>query len=167
MRGYFSYRLSRNNNTYHRKVKNLITYEGITAMLKFNFREELQDFPTHDVHVGLINNNSFVGISINDTASTHSWAEFTDYFTTIAGERARLMLTSGGVTDTTATYEAEFQITGSADLKGFFIIGGQNSELKNSTSGTLWSVATVDTGTGVLPVVNGDFITLSWEIVGN
>lgn len=167
MRGYYSYKLHRQGKIYQKeKIKNLVTYQGIESLLKFNFSDEPQYFNNINVYLGLISDSSFGEISVNDTALSHSWTEFSNYLTSEFQDERAYLENSPEVNENVVTYRAnEIHITESGNLKGFFIIGSTGSEIKEDWQGILWSVARVDAGPGVLPVLAGDVLDVTWEFV--
>jgi hypothetical protein len=98
-------------------------------------------------HVGLIDDAGFAAIAATDTMASHpGWAESTAYGN---ANRAGLILgtVSAGSIDNAAS-TAAFAINATAAIRGAFIA---SSNVKGSTSGTLYSAGTFAASRSVAP----------------
>lgn len=106
--------------------------------------------------MGLMSDSGFTGIVAGDTAASHAgWAEMTSY-----SETTRPVWGQGAPAGQAITNASPvtFSITGTANLKGGFII---TNSTKGGTSGKLWAAALF---TAPVPVTNGDQMKATYNL---
>lgn len=105
-------------------------------------------------YMGLIDEDDFDSLSVNDTMSSHSgWTENTDYSQGTRPEWAADTAAGGSITNST---RATFTISADTSIVGCFVI---NENTKSGTTGTLFS-----TGRGSAPrrLTNGQSLKVSY-----
>lgn len=135
---------------------NLVTNVGKNYALGVAFVSTTQ-IGTSSWVIGLISDDSYTGIVVGDTMSSHAgWTEFTGY-----SEANRVAWGQGAVASqvTTNASPAVFSITSADTIKGFFVTS-QNT--KGGTTGTLWSGVLFTSGD--TPVINGDELRVTYSL---
>lgn len=154
-RGRFHYEVIRNGNVVASgEMQNAIVTQGKNSLLDVYFRNQTQ---LPNWYFGLVDNSGWTAFASGDTASSHAgWTEFVTY-----SEGTRQAWSPGAASSASITNGtvATFSITGTATLKGAFII---SNSTKSGTSGTLWSEAAFSGGT--VAVVNGDELRLTYTL---
>lgn len=139
------------------QFRNLVVNQGKNDILNVYFADGTAT-ASSSWFMGLIGDSGFTGIVAGDTAASHGgWTEFTNYSQStrpLWGQAGP----STGVTTITNASPVTFDITGSGNLKGGFIIT-QNT--KGGTSGKLWAAALF---TATVPVNNGDQMKATYNL---
>jgi hypothetical protein len=110
------------------------TYEGVNDALEVVFRAGTQRAAWY---LGIISATSFTGVSINDTAASHSgWSEFTGY---TAGTRPQWSPAAAAAGVVVNSSVVTFTNGGSlASIQGIF---ANSDSTKGGSSGKLWATA--------------------------
>jgi len=124
--------------------------------------------------LGLINNASYSALAAGDVyaqiGGTNGWIEFTDYTdpANAGSASTRPEWTEGAASSQAVTNSSPvvFDITGSATVKGLFLVGGAagaQTKGDNAASGAiLWATALF--GSGDVPVSNGDQLKVTYTV---
>lgn len=150
---------------------NAITVEGKNHILSAEFASGPQ---LGAWYIGLVSNVGYTALSSADTyaninQSGNGWDEFAGYTdannsasTTTRPLWPSLSVSGGSITNPTT--KAIYDITSSATLKGLFVCGGVNAQLKsnNASGNTLWSSALFNSGD--LPVNTGDQLKVTYTL---
>jgi hypothetical protein len=124
--------------------------------------------------LGMIDNAGYTALAATDTYQNigqagNQWAEFTNYTDAANGDSAstRPEWTEGAAASQSISNASPvvFNITGSATVKGLFLVGGiANAQNKGNheASGILW--ATAFFGTGDVPVNNLDQLKVTYSV---
>jgi hypothetical protein len=150
---------------------NAITTEGKNHVLNttFVFGTQIGAW-----YVGLVDSVGYTALAAGDTYAAinqagNGWDEFATYTdlnnTSSATTRPlwpSLTVTAGAVTN--ATTKAIYDITTGGVIKGLFIVGGSNAQVKSNNSGgnTLWSSALFNSGD--VTVVSGDQLKVTYSL---
>lgn len=139
------------------QFRNLVVNQGKNDILNVYFADGTQTAST-SWFMGLIVDTGFTSIQASDTAASHGgWTEFTNYSQStrpLWGQAGP----STGVTTITNASPVTFDITGSGNLKGGFII---TQSTKGGTSGKLWAAALFS---AQVPVNNGDQMKATYSL---
>lgn len=136
-------------------VPNGITNVGKDKILDDMFNDGTQT-ANNSWFVGLIDASGYTQLAAADTMASHAgWNEFTTY-----SESNRVAWGSGAAASqsTTNASPATFNITGSATIKGVFIV---TNNTKSGSTGTLWATALFS---GDVPVSNGDQLKVTYTV---
>lgn len=150
---------------------NAITTEGKSHNLDVVFASGTQ---IGAWYVGLVDTVGYTALSSADTYANinqvgNGWDEFSDYTdtnnsgdATTRPQWANLAVTAGSITN--ASVKAVYDITVAGTVKGLFIAGGPNSQLKDNNSGgnVLWSSALFNSGD--VSVVGGDQLKVTYTL---
>ncbi len=156
-------------NEYH--FDNDIVNEGKNQLLDVQFHAESA---ITSWFLGLIDNANYAALAATDTyddidQAGNGWDEFQDYTDAGNGDSATTRpawaedAASGESITNSAV--AVFDITGTATVKGLFLVGGiANANLKGNhePAGTLWATALF--GSGDVAVQNGDQLKVTYTV---
>lgn len=149
---HFDYHDPATGERWEESVWNLITTEGLNAILSTMFNAGPQSSAWY---MGLIANSGFDEILVTDTAAAHAgWDEFLEYL----GQRQPLapLSVAGGIVITTSPLQ--FTFTTADTVRGGFVI---NDQAKTGTTGTLWSATSFGTPR---QVKQGASLTVRWTL---
>jgi hypothetical protein len=134
------------------RVPNGITDVGMNDLLDVHFGNDTQ----HALwYIGLIDNSGYSGVDPTDTMSSHAgWTENTDY----SGNRKQWVVGAAAGRSISNGTTADFNITGTATLRGIFV----NTD-ETGTAGTLWSTALFSSP---VSVQNGDTLKITYTVSG-
>lgn len=106
--------------------------------------------------LGQIDLAGFTALAASDTMASHGgWVEFTTYTEATRPQWSPDAASGEQVTNSTPV---NFNITGSATLKGIFV---NSVNVKSGTTGTLWATAFY---AGDIPVANGDLLKITYTV---
>ena len=137
------------------KIANGITNVGKNKILDDMFNDGTQT-ANNSWFIGLIDLSGFTALAAADTMAIHSgWNEFTTY-----SEANRVAWGSGAASSqsTTNSSPATFNITGTATVKGVFVV---TNNTKSGTTGVLWATALFSSD---VPVSNGDQLKVTYTV---
>jgi hypothetical protein len=107
-------------------------------------------------YIGQIDDAGFTALAASDTMSSHGgWVEFTTY---TEGTRPQWSPDAAASEQISNSTPANFNITGTATLKGIFI---NSINIKGGSTGTLWATALY---AGDIPVANGDLLKITYTV---
>jgi len=154
-KGEFGYELSRGGILLQKgSFLNTVVDQGKNSLLDVYFRNQTQIAAWY---FGIVDNSGWTAFSSADTAASHAgWTEFVTYTESVRQTWSPGAAASASITNGTV---ATFNITGTATLKGAFII---SNSTKSGTSGTLWSEAAFSGGT--VAVSSGDQLRLTYTL---
>lgn len=136
-------------------LDNGIVDVGLNHILETEFHSGTQ---VTTWYIGLIDNAGFSALSNSDTSASHAgWTENTDY-----SNANRVTWGTGAASGRSVTNAstADFNINGTATIKGIFIIS-QNT--KGGSTGVLWSTAAFGSN---VSVQNGDTLKVTYTVSG-
>lgn len=122
-------------------------------------------------YMGLIDNAGYSALADDDTCDDinqagNGWDEFQTYtYSSNATNRATWASDAASGQSVTNSTVAVFDITGTATVKGLFLVGGvANTQLKgdHDAGGTLWATALF--GSGDVAVQNGDQLKVTYTV---
>ncbi len=136
-----------------RDTFNDITDAGKNSLLDVYFRNQTQIAAWY---IGLVDNASYSAFAAGDTMSSHAgWIESTAYSDST---RQQWVTTAASGKSITNSSVATFNINGSGNMKGIFVV---SNSTKSGTTGTLWATAPFGS---VLPVANGDQLKITYTV---
>lgn len=153
------------------RFRNGITNEGKNKLLNVMFHGATQ---IPDWFIGLIDNSGYSALAATDTYDdidqvANGWDEFQNYTDGNNGDDGT---TRPGWPEDAASGQtisnssvAIFNITGTATVKGLFLVGGiSNANLKGNheSGGTLWATALF--GSGDVDVASGDQLKVTYSV---
>lgn len=125
-------------------------------------------------YLGVIDNSGFTALANDDTyddinQAGNGWDEFTSYTDDANGDSTttRPAWTEGAASGQSITNSSVviFDITGTATVKGVFLVGGTNAQTKGdhtAAGNTLWATATFSGGD--VAVQNGDQLKVTYTV---
>lgn len=151
-RGYYTFEVIRNGLVISSMVvPNTVANEGRNRLLDIGFHGAA----AATWSVGLIDASPTGSPSSSDTMISHSgWAEFLSYSETVRQAWTTGTPVNQQVTNPTPSV---FTCNASGSVRGFFIT---SSNVKGSTSGTLWSASTFS----AVPVTSGDQVKVTYTL---
>lgn len=172
LKGHFTVEHERDGKTLNvYDFDNAITIEGKNHILNTGF---VSGTPIGAWYIGLVSNVGYTALSSADIYDNidqagNGWDEFAAYTdannsasTTTRPLWPSLSVSGGSVTNPTT--KAIYDITSSGTVKGLFIAGGPNAQLKSNhaTGNVLWSSALFNSGD--LPVTTGDQLKVTYTL---
>lgn len=115
----------------------------------------------HPLFMGLLSEEGFIDPTPTDTLADFPWTEFTSYN---AGERPGATITPN-YGDGSAIAFAEFTFNATGQVRGLFLVLGENAVAWNSDDGFLWSAAGFSEGVPI-SVRNGDTLFAGYTTQG-
>ena len=136
-------------------ISNAIVNAGKNKILDVMFNDSAQ-IANNSWFIGLLDASGFTALNDTDTMSSHSgWNEFTTYS---QGTRVAWGSGTAASQSTTNSTPATFDVTGSATVKGIFVV---SNSTKGGTTGTLWATGLF---TADVPVSNGDQLKITYTV---
>ena len=136
-------------------VPNGIVNEGKNHILDVAFNDGTA-IANNSWFLGLIDLSGFTTLADADTMSSHGgWNEFTTYS---EGTRVAWGSDAASSQSTTNSTPATFNITGSATVRGIFVV---SNSTKSGSSGILWATALFSAD---VPVSNGDQLRITYTV---
>lgn len=137
------------------RVPNGIVDVGMNHILDVEFVAASQSTTWY---IGLVDNAGWTNFLDTDTMASHStWSEATTIYT---GTRPQWTVGSASSRQVTNASTVDFSITGSATLKGIFIV---NENTRGGTSGTLWATAAFSS---TVSVQSSDTLKITYTVSG-
>lgn len=139
------------NLVWTRHIKNLVTTQGLNALLDTLF--DASGY-TASWFAGLVSDSGFSAYAAGDTLASHAgWTEFTSY----TGNRKAIAWGAAAAGVIASSSIGTFTASGTGTIKGLFVTSAETG-----TSGTLFAEGNFDEGDA--PVASGYVITCSYEL---
>jgi len=123
------------------KFPNGATYVGVNKILDSGFRNQAQITAWY---IGLIDNDGFSAVNVNDTSASHSgWTELTDY---TSGTRLAWSPSAAASGVLTISSAVTFTTNATVDIRGIFLA---SSNTKESAVDIIWATAVESAGRNI------------------
>jgi hypothetical protein len=136
-------------------LRNSVLDAGINDNENVYFAGSTQRTPWY---FGLVDNASFSAFSAADTSASHAgWIEFTNY---AEANRQTWSVGTASAKTITGTASSAFTMSGSANIKGAFLI---SNNTKSGTTGLMWSEGAFGT---VQALVTSQVLRVNYTLTG-
>lgn len=123
------------------RFPNGATYVGVNKILDSGFRNQSQ---VTAWYIGLIDNDGFSAVNVNDTSASHSgWTELTDY---TSGTRLAWSPSAAASGVLTISSAVTFTTNATVDIRGIFLA---SSNTKESAVDIIWATAVESAGRNI------------------